>query len=62
MVTDTAFFRNPHYHRPTDTVDTLDIDFLARVTEGLAHSVAALAGVCGPKEYDVELPVSVNTS
>ena len=44
MVTDTSFFRNPHYHQPTDTVDTLDIDFLARVTEGLANSVSALAG------------------
>lgn len=28
MVTDTAFLRNPHYHKPTDTIDTLDSDFL----------------------------------
>lgn len=32
MWTDTANFRNPHYHRPTDTPGTLDYDFLARVT------------------------------
>ncbi|MDJ0836420.1 MAG: M20/M25/M40 family metallo-hydrolase [Acidobacteriota bacterium] len=32
MWTDTAEFRNPHYHSPTDTPDTLDYTFLARVT------------------------------
>ncbi|MCP9793577.1 M20/M25/M40 family metallo-hydrolase, partial [Vulcanococcus limneticus] len=25
MVTDTSFLRNPHYHQPTDTVETLDL-------------------------------------
>lgn len=33
MWTDTAFFRNPHYHRPTDTPDTLDYAFLRSVTQ-----------------------------
>ena len=32
MWTDTSEFRNPHYHPPTDTPDTLDYDFLASVT------------------------------
>ena len=32
MWTDTSEFRNPHYHRASDTADTLDYDFLARVT------------------------------
>ena len=32
MWTDTSEFRNPHYHRPTDTPDTLDYAFLADVT------------------------------
>lgn len=36
MLTDTANFRNPHYHRPTDTIDTLDFDFLAGVTRVMA--------------------------
>jgi Zn-dependent M28 family amino/carboxypeptidase len=45
MVTDTAFFRNPHYHLPSDTPDTLDWDFLARVTEASAVTLGALAGV-----------------
>ncbi len=30
MVTDTASFRNPYYHQPTDTPDTLDREFLTR--------------------------------
>jgi len=30
--TDTAEFRNPHYHQPTDTPETLDYEFLAAVT------------------------------
>lgn len=34
MITDTSFLRNPHYHQATDTLDTLDLDFLHRVTEG----------------------------
>jgi Zn-dependent M28 family amino/carboxypeptidase len=33
MWTDTAEFRNPHYHRATDTPDTLDYDFVAQVTK-----------------------------
>ena len=36
MWTDTANFRNPHYHSPTDTPDTLDYAFLRRVTQLLA--------------------------
>lgn len=42
-VTDTANFRNPHYHRPTDTPDTLDYDTLARVTAATALLVEELA-------------------
>ncbi len=36
MLTDTAFFRNPNYHQPTDTLDTLDIDFIRDISAGLA--------------------------
>ena len=35
MITDTAPFRNPHYHKPSDTADTLDYDCMARLVEGL---------------------------
>jgi len=44
MVTDTAPFRYPHYHKPTDTPDRVDYDALALVVEGLVPVVAALAG------------------
>jgi hypothetical protein len=43
MVTDTAPFRYPHYHQPSDTPDKLDYDRLARVTTGLAAVVKELA-------------------
>ncbi len=43
MVTDTAPFRNPHYHQLSDRPDTLDYGRLARVTEGLVAVVKRLA-------------------
>lgn len=36
MITDTAFFRNPNYHQPSDTLETLDLDLIAET----AHAVA----------------------
>ena len=39
MITDTSFLRNPHYHEPTDTIDTLDGDFLHKVAEGVLNGV-----------------------
>ncbi|WP_427161085.1 M28 family peptidase [Aliinostoc sp. HNIBRCY26] len=42
MVTDTAFLRNPHYHQPSDTIATLDLDFLANVCEGLELAIRGL--------------------
>jgi Zn-dependent M28 family amino/carboxypeptidase len=44
MWTDTAEFRNPHYHQPTDTPDTLDYGFMAEVTRLLIHSVLSWLG------------------
>lgn len=43
MWTDTAEFRNPNYHRPTDTPDTLDYRFLRQVTQLLTACVIAQA-------------------
>ncbi|MCC7423109.1 MAG: M28 family peptidase [Planctomycetaceae bacterium] len=34
MITDTSFLRNPHYHLATDTIDTLDFEYLHQVAEG----------------------------
>src|SRR5262249_57857622 len=38
MVTDTSFFRNPHYHQASDRPETLDYPFLARVTAGVCEA------------------------
>ena len=43
MLTDTAFLRNPHYHRVSDTSATLDYAFMAAVTEATAGALARLA-------------------
>lgn len=43
MVTDTAFFRNPRYHTPADTWDTLDYGRMAQVVQGVECAVRALA-------------------
>jgi Zn-dependent M28 family amino/carboxypeptidase len=44
MLTDTANFRNPHYHQSTDTVETLDLNFLGRVVRAVTAAAASLAG------------------
>ena len=43
MVTDTAPYRNMCYHEPCDTLDKIDFDKLARVTEGLVFPIEELA-------------------
>ena len=35
MITDTAFYRNPHYHRSSDTMETLDFEFMSELVESL---------------------------
>ncbi|MEG3985667.1 M20/M25/M40 family metallo-hydrolase [Microcoleus sp. S28C3] len=39
MVTDTANMRNPHYHRESDRIETLDLDFLTGVCQGLVEAI-----------------------
>jgi len=43
LITDTADLRNPHYHRASDTPETLDWEFLTRSTAAVAATVRALA-------------------
>jgi len=47
FMTDTALFRNPHYHRDTDTPETLDPAFLRGAVQTAAASLAYWAG--GPR-------------
>ena len=35
MITDTAFYRNPHYHLRSDTMDKLDFNFMAELVKSL---------------------------
>ena len=43
MITDTSFFRNPHYHKASDLPETLDYEFLAKVTQGVCAATLASA-------------------
>ena len=45
MITDTANFRNPNYHRATDTPDTLDYRFMGNITRTLVATLAQHAGL-----------------
>ena len=47
FLTDTANFRNPNYHRASDTLETVDLDLLTKVTRALAAAVASDARVPG---------------
>jgi hypothetical protein len=48
MITDTTNFRSPHYHRPSDTLETLDIPFAAQVCKATGGLVAEIARCCSP--------------
>jgi Zn-dependent M28 family amino/carboxypeptidase len=43
IVTDTANFRNPNYHTPGDTVDTIDWDYLTGSAKAMVAGVATYA-------------------
>jgi hypothetical protein len=45
MLTDTSNFRNPNYHKPTDTVSTLDPE---RYTAGVRALTGAAWLLAGP--------------
>jgi aminopeptidase YwaD len=43
MVTDTAFLRNPNYHLASDTMETLNFEFMQKVAIGIYYSIIELA-------------------
>jgi hypothetical protein len=43
MVTDTAFYRNPHYHTEEDRADTLDYTRMAKVVIGVYEAVKGIS-------------------
>lgn len=42
MITDTAFYRNPHYHQGSDTYEKLNYESMAEVVKGLEAVLIAL--------------------
>ena len=48
MITDTSFYRNPHYHTDGDTPDTLDYVRMAKSVKGVLNAVLDLSSD-GPK-------------
>jgi hypothetical protein len=43
MVTDTALFRYPHYHRPSDMPDKIDTEKVARAVKGIERVIRDLS-------------------
>lgn len=43
MATDTSFFRNPHYHNPDDTHDTLNYRYSAKFLYGFSFAIREMA-------------------
>lgn len=39
MITDTAFYRNPNYHKKTDTIETLDFERMKEVVKGVCWAL-----------------------
>jgi hypothetical protein len=39
MITDTAFYRNPNYHKKTDSIETIDFDKMAEVIKGIYWAI-----------------------
>ena len=44
MVTDTSFYRNPNYHSPSDTIDTLNFEKMGELLKGLIYAAKDLVG------------------
>lgn len=49
MVTDTSEFRNPNYHKPSDTIESLDLDRMTLVIRGVEHAVRVMCGEMAPR-------------
>ena len=43
MITDTAHMRNPYYHTGKDRLETLDLNFLTNVCQGLIAGLSNLS-------------------
>jgi hypothetical protein len=48
MITDTADLRNPNYHSPEDTAQTLDLEFLNENIRAIFSAIVSLLGPAAP--------------
>lgn len=60
MITDTANFRNPNYHSPQDTLNTLNWDFARKVTQAtlataVISSTTSVAPFCPAIPYSFDI-------
>ncbi len=39
MITDTSFIRNEHYHKETDTIETINLEFLTNIANGVLNAI-----------------------
>lgn len=42
LITDTSFLRNPHYHQSSDRLETLDLEFMTSICQGLITWLSSL--------------------
>jgi len=59
MLGDTANFRNPYYHTPNDTSNTLDFGFARLVTQAALATVVGEVGCACPADLDGDGSVGV---
>lgn len=50
LITDTADYRSPHYHKPTDAVGTIDEERFTRTVKAITGAVADAAGLTEAKK------------
>ena len=56
MITDTALYRYPHYHRPTDTPDKINYPLLAKRAQLVFYTAWEMANRDGMLKRDMPLP------
>jgi hypothetical protein len=56
IIADTANFRNPHYHQPTDTIETLDTERFTIAAKALVGALYRLAGPAGSELIELTPP------
>jgi Zn-dependent M28 family amino/carboxypeptidase len=52
MITDTSFFRNPHYHTARDGPETLDYEKMSQLVLGLTHFLREKGQAEGPEPVE----------